>query len=158
MEEIGDIPLCQVEEDQTLDSFVYLLFIILLLGGYLISMLFHQLKLTFIHESTCFIIIGGITGCIAFFLESERLENAVAFDSEYFFLFLLPPIIFESGFTMNKQYFFGNFVAIIIFTIGGTIISAGVVGIGLYLISFIFPHLFNAELFFMECIVCNFYL
>lgn len=155
MADVGDIPLCQVGEDEELDSFLYLLFITLVLGGFLVSMLLHQLRISFIHESSCFIIIGGITGCIAFFLESERLENAVTFNSEYFFLFLLPPIIFESGFNMNKRIFFGNFITILSFAIGGTIISTLVVGLGLYTISFFIPHLFNSQLYFIECIVCN---
>lgn len=39
---------------------------------------------------------------------------------QFFFLFLLPPIIFESGFTMDPGPFFKNFGAICLFAFGGT--------------------------------------
>lgn len=148
----SDISLCQVREDEELDSFLYLFFIALVVGGYLISLLLHQFKQQFLHESTCFIVLGGITGCFAFFISSERLENAVTFDSEYFFLFLLPPIIFESGYNMNKRIFFSNLIPIISYAILGTLISTTTVGLGLYTISYFLSDLFVIPLRLMECI------
>ena len=41
-----------------------------------------------------------------------------------FFLYLLPPILFESGYALNHKDFFRNFGAIILFAVVGTIISA----------------------------------
>jgi len=53
----------------------------------------------------------------------------------YFFFFILPPIIFESGYTLNNVRFFGNFGVITLFAVVGTVISTVVFGTLLYLIA-----------------------
>ncbi|KAH9568904.1 hypothetical protein CY35_03G103400 [Sphagnum magellanicum] len=55
------------------------------------------------------------------------------FHEEFFFLFLLPPIIFESGFSLHPKPFFSNFGAICIFAFLGTFIASILTGILVYL-------------------------
>jgi len=41
-----------------------------------------------------------------------------------FFLYLVPPILFESGYSLNHKDFFRNFTSIVLFATVGTVISA----------------------------------
>ena len=54
------------------------------------------------------------------------------FDTEFFFLVLLPPVIFESGYTLNPETLFRNFDAISVFAFLGTFVSTLVVGFIMY--------------------------
>ena len=54
------------------------------------------------------------------------------FDTEFFFLALLPPVIFESGYTLNPETLFRNFDAISVFAFLGTFVSTLVVGFIMY--------------------------
>jgi NhaP-type Na+/H+ or K+/H+ antiporter len=54
------------------------------------------------------------------------------FDTEFFFLFLLPPIIFESGYALNAEPFFRNLGKIAYFAFVGTLVGVGTFGVGMY--------------------------
>lgn len=81
----------------------------------------------------------------------ERLKDVVSFNSELFFLILLPPIIFESGYNMNKRVFFAHFGSIAAYAIAGTLISTTVVGVGLWAVSV--SGILRYQLTLVECLV-----
>lgn len=57
----------------------------------------------------------------------------IQFSSDLFFLFLLPAIIFESGFSVHRQRFFKNLGTILTFAIIGTVIAAFAIAGMLYI-------------------------
>jgi len=66
------------------------LLVVYSLAGHYIS----RFKILIIHEST----IGILTGALVAWLLVDRV--VIKFDSEAFFFFLLPPIVFASAYTL----------------------------------------------------------
>lgn len=60
-------------------------------------------------------------------VDQEVAESLLSFSDEVFFLFLLPPIIFNSGYHLRKELFFRHITPIILFAVLGTTISALVI-------------------------------
>lgn len=96
---------------------------------------------TYIHEAGGHLLIGVFCGLVlnlqfghSHESKTERqheMINVARFDTEFFFLLLLPPIIFEAGYNMQRRKFFSNIGAICMYAFLGTSIStiliAGVV-------------------------------
>jgi len=59
----------------------------------------------------------------------DKLEEAATFDPEVFFNIILPPIIFNAGYSMKRKHFFKNFGSILAFAFMGTVISTAVTGL-----------------------------
>jgi NhaP-type Na+/H+ or K+/H+ antiporter len=60
---------------------------------------------------------------ILYYREEEGLLQVLRFDDETFFYFCLPPIVFASGFNMQRGNFFKNFKTIMLFGIFGTFVA-----------------------------------
>ncbi|KAJ7401021.1 sodium/hydrogen exchanger 8 isoform X1 [Pitangus sulphuratus] len=78
---------------------------------------------------------GILMGAFIKIIEAQKLANwkeEEMFRPNMFFLLLLPPIIFESGYSLHKGNFFQNIGSIILFSVFGTAISAFIVGGGIY--------------------------
>eukprot|EP01053_Blabericola_migrator_P005781 Blabericola_migrator_1__5780@NODE_292_length_10275_cov_168_705525_g240_i0_p1_GENE_NODE_292_length_10275_cov_168_705525_g240_i0NODE_292_length_10275_cov_168_705525_g240_i0_p1_ORF_typecomplete_len576_score123_29Na_H_Exchanger/PF00999_21/9_2e63Smim3/PF17307_2/0_12PsaL/PF02605_15/1_7PsaL/PF02605_15/3_9e02_NODE_292_length_10275_cov_168_705525_g240_i08262553 len=118
--------------------------VLLLLTLCLLAMALGYQLSTRVHRSvntpTVAIVLGFISGIIIKFLigtETEFvLKNVLAFNEKIFFVFLLPPIIFASGFTLNESkgsLFFQRFGTILWFALFATFISFLVGSTGLWL-------------------------
>jgi len=101
----------------------------------LLCVIFLSLLVLFIYNKIPFLdrfpecIIAVILGiCIGLYLRfgytNENLITAVRFEPHTYFLLLLPPIMFQVGFSMNAFTFFRNIWTINAFAIGGTLISS----------------------------------
>ncbi|KAI5073373.1 hypothetical protein GOP47_0011386 [Adiantum capillus-veneris] len=94
-----------------------------------------------VNESITALILGLFAGFIVLISTQGNNSHVLQFDEELFFIYLLPPIIFNAGFQVKKKQFFRNFVAIVLFGVIGVFISFGIIAAGSGLI---FP-LFNLE-------------
>lgn len=93
-----------------------------------------QTNFQYLPESIVTIVLGGLIGFILNFTSvKDVIQREEIFSPTAFFLVLLPPIIYESGYNLHKGNFFQNIGSICVFAIVGTTISALVIGSGVYL-------------------------
>ncbi|XP_058200207.1 sodium/hydrogen exchanger 1-like [Rhododendron vialii] len=82
------------------------------------------------NESITSLFIGLGTGVVILLTSSGRKSHILEFDEQLFFIYLLPPIIFNAGFQVKKKQFFQNFMIIMSFGAVGTLISFAIVALG----------------------------
>ncbi|AOA62914.1 Na+/H+ and K+/H+ exchanger [Komagataella phaffii CBS 7435] len=111
------------------------LFIVLLLvvSALWSSYYLQQRRVKSIHETVLSIFYGMFVGLILRVTPGHYIQDAVKFNSGYFFNFLLPPIILNSGYELHQANFFRNIGSILTFAIPGTFISAIVLGVILFI-------------------------
>ncbi len=109
--------------------FLSLLAIVLVLSKYLHD---YPKLAAVLPEAGMIIIVGTIAGSIInkFISNGENgsvAEGLLSFSPKIFFFILLPPIIFNSGYTLKREVFFRHIMPISLFAVGGTAISTFVV-------------------------------
>ncbi|KAK2639867.1 hypothetical protein Ddye_027662 [Dipteronia dyeriana] len=80
-----------------------------------------------VNESITAIFIGFISGVIILWISKWKSPHILRFSEELFFVYLLPPIIFNAGFQVKKKRFFHNFLTIMMFGIVGAFISVAII-------------------------------
>uniref|UniRef100_A0A7N0U9Q2 Sodium/hydrogen exchanger n=1 Tax=Kalanchoe fedtschenkoi TaxID=63787 RepID=A0A7N0U9Q2_KALFE len=82
------------------------------------------------NESTTALLIGLGTGVVILWTTNGKSSHLLQFSEDLFFIYLLPPIIFNAGFQVKKKQFFRNFMSIMLFGAVGTLISFTIVSLG----------------------------
>jgi sodium/hydrogen exchanger 8 len=123
----------ELDGDATLGGGIIIL-ITLLIITMIIGHWLKQRKFMYLHEAGVATIIGILsTGFLELIGQNEKLSPVTNLNVDFFLLFLLPPIIFESGYTLDKKPFFKNFGGILLYAFSGTFVSAMVVGLAVWL-------------------------
>ena len=103
-------------------------------------------KAPFLPRSAGSIILGIILGFGYSILNPKASFNdALFFKPQIFFLILIPPIMFEAGFSLKRTDFFNNIGTILILAVIGTMLTAIIFGVLLYTVCNLF-HLYPFSL------------
>ncbi|URE48602.1 Sodium hydrogen exchanger [Musa troglodytarum] len=104
------------------------LFVALICGCIVIGHLLEERR--WMNESITALVIGVCTGVLILLTTKGKSSHIFIFSEDLFFIYLLPPIIFNAGFQVKKKQFFRNFMTIMLFGAVGTLISFFIIFFG----------------------------
>uniref|UniRef100_A0A5B6Z8N4 Sodium/hydrogen exchanger n=1 Tax=Davidia involucrata TaxID=16924 RepID=A0A5B6Z8N4_DAVIN len=104
------------------------LFVALLCACIVIGHLLEENR--WMNESITALAIGLCTGIVILLTSGGKSSHLLVFSEDLFFIYLLPPIIFNAGFQVKKKQFFRNFMTIMLFGAVGTLISFAIISLG----------------------------
>jgi sodium/hydrogen exchanger 8 len=117
------------EAGHEFDAINTLLLVVVLGLCILASYLIKKYRFYYVPESAATLLVGLLVGKVAKWITGNAQElNFLSFQPELFFFLLLPPIIFEAGYTLRRKHFFRNLGTIISYAVVGTLISTFIVG------------------------------
>jgi sodium/hydrogen exchanger 8 len=89
-------------------------------------------KLHYLPESGATVLLGMFVGGLIRLVGNDTSDSLLGFDATIFFIGFLPPIIFNSGYQINRRLFFKNMGGILLLAVAGTAVSTVIIGVGLW--------------------------
>ncbi|KAL1528002.1 hypothetical protein AB1Y20_009373 [Prymnesium parvum] len=102
-----------------------LLFVVCILGSHAVI----HTGFTILPESSTAILIGVLFGLVHLWVSPPESRSELNFNPEIFFSVLLPPIIFDAGYSLKRRLFFRNITPILTLAVIGTVISTAVIAV-----------------------------
>lgn len=94
------------EAETRVFAWAFLLLVTVLIIAFILGYAISEVHCEFFSEAAGAIILGFLIGIFVKYIGGfEKFTQLVQFNQEFFFLVLLPPIIFESGYNMQKVRF-----------------------------------------------------
>ncbi|KAL7692986.1 putative cation/H+ exchanger, na+/H+ exchanger, isoform 8, cation/H+ exchanger, CPA1 family [Plasmopara halstedii] len=123
----------EISEEYSL-AFQFATFLLLLMIAIILcNHVTYKLHWHYLPEAAATIGVGILASIFCMLMNSSTIAvKLMDFDPNFFFVGLLPPIIFNSGYTMKRRYFFENITPILVFSIVGTLVMSVVTGISIY--------------------------
>ena len=112
-------------DDSDVTSSTAIMFALLLTVCIIGSHMVVRSGFTVLPESSSAIFIGFAFGAASLGLLGKKQRERLDFDPQLFFYILLPPIIFDAGYSLKRRLFFHNIGPILTLAIFGTLISTG---------------------------------
>ena len=125
----------ELEEDdlESSEALAILLLVFTLGGILLLGYIVEHRRISWLSEAGLGLLVGALVGAFSRWLGRDEVFKAtVNFDVEFFFLALLPPIIFEAGYSMQPRVFFSNFGGICTYAFLGTSVSTLVMTLSMW--------------------------
>ncbi|XP_013384035.1 Na(+)/H(+) exchanger beta isoform X2 [Lingula anatina] len=102
-------------------------------------------------ESCLLIVLGTLVGVILYFARDDSVFPT-RLPPDVFFLFLLPPIILESAYSLHDRVFFQNVGTVILYAVVGTVLNCFLLGPTIYGLSLV-GALGEIDISFTECLL-----
>ena len=132
--------------DERVAAFSMTVMICILLLTIVLGVVLKHYKSKWLHSSGAALLLGIAVGCFVFLtLEAsydtmpanmrygiKAFASSMRFDTKFFFLVLLPPLVFEAGYTLHPTTFFNNADAVSMFAFVGSLSSAITTGVMMY--------------------------
>ncbi|KAJ1836535.1 monovalent cation:H+ antiporter, CPA1 (nhx1) [Coemansia sp. RSA 2711] len=117
------------EDEERVSSQALLILVTLLIAALLTSYYLQRWRIRVVHETVLSIFAGMVVGLVLRFSTGSYIKRMVTFDHTVFFNMLLPPIILNCGYNLQKTAVARNMTAVLLFAFVGTVISAVVIGV-----------------------------